>query len=534
MRKLLLLVLLSSLTTYLYAQWPKIYGHNTFDAIGRGLSNTYDQGFAVVGSERLIQNGPLIGYFRKTDINGSEIWKRYFTMSSNLYESTTLAGISSSIDGSFLLSGQILLPDNSSNGYAIKLNKCGGKEWCRIFDVPGYSLCLENRQLADGGYIILAGHDESHDDRLWLYRLDNDGKLLWQKCMEPDTNYFDETGYNLLLTNDSCILVTGFNYYIREPGSGEGWFSPLWVKFDLDGNQIWDLTWYGNGFISGDFGYTVQDAGGNYYMAGADGYQEQGMKASLYKFSPVGVPMKMVHIYDQGTASGAKSITFYKDSTLFIGGGYAVNSNGYSMVIRCDTAGNVIKTKEVPLYGTPVGYSALTADNKVLGLGERYIVSAGHWETCLFKFNQDLEYDSTYTMPRVYDSLCAHPVSPVETINLDCMLVDTQEPIKKPDSSMLKVYPVPASDKVSIALPAYYVMEDNSHHIKTTTTYYQLSGDKSIEVYDLSGHKTAVYNLPDGQQSISFDVSNWAQGLYMARLVCKGKVWAKGKIMVGR
>jgi len=258
------------------------------------------------------------------------------------------------------------------------------------------------------------------------------------------------------------------------------------------------------------------------------------MKASFYKFSPEGIPMKLVNVYDQGTASGAFAITFYQDSTLFIGGQYAVNNTGYSMVIRCDTAGNIIKTKDVPLDGMPVGYSALTNDNKVVALGERYLEGLGHWETCLFKYNQNLEYDSTYTKPRVYDSLCPHPVTPVETITLDCIIVDTEEPLKKPENSMLQVYPVPASDKVTINLPEYYVIEDNSHHIKTTTTYYQLTGDKTIEVYDLNGRKTASYLLPDGQTSISLDVSNWVPGLYMARLVCKGKVWSQGKVMILR
>jgi len=393
---------------------------------------------------------------------------------------------------------------------------------------------MNNLLLPDNSNIVQVNNCEKNYDRIWLYRLDAEGNLLWQKCMEPDTNYFDETGYNLLLTNDSCVLVTGFNFYIREPGSGLGWFSPLWVKFDLEGNQLWDLTWYGNGFITGDFGHTVQDAGSNYYMAGADDFQAPGMKASFYKFSPDGIPMKLVNVYDQGTASGAYAITFYQDSTLFFGGQYAVGNSGYSMVIRSDTAGNVIKSKDVPLYGMPVAYSALTNDNKVVALGERYVVGSGHWETCLFKFNQDLEYDSTYTMPRVYDSLCPHPVTPVETINLDCIIVDTEEPVKKPENSMLKVYPVPASDKVTIALPAYYVLEDNSHHIKTTTTYYQLTGDKTIEVYDLNGHKTADYALPNGQENISFDVNDWAPGMYMARLVCKGKVWAKGRMIIVR
>jgi hypothetical protein len=430
-----------------------------------------------------------------------------------------------------LITGSV---NSQMDGYALKLNSCGEKLWCKIFQRPGQNLSMNNALLPDNGYIINSNHNQNNYDRIWLYRLDASGNLLWQKCMDPDTNYFDETSYNLLLTNDSCVLVTGFNFFIREPGSGLGWFSPLWVKFDLEGNQLWDLTWYGDGFTTGDFGQTIQDSNGNYYSAGSDGFQEPGIKASFYKFTPDGIPMKLVNVYDQGTASGAFSINFFQDSTLFIGGQYAINNDGYSMVIKSDTSGNVISSMDVPLFGFPVAYSALTDDNKVAAIGERYIESLNHWETCLFKFNQNLEYDSTYTVPQVYDSLCSHAVSPVETINLDCIIVDTEEPIKKPENSQLKVYPQPAATLVTIALPDYYVQEDNSYHIKTTTTWYQLHGDKTIELYNLYGQKIASYSLPDGESSITFDISNRAPGMYMARLVCKGKVWASGKVIVTR
>jgi hypothetical protein len=511
-----------------YAQFPIVYGHNTYDMIGRNITLAYDGGVYIAGAERLTSGGQLLAYVLKTDINGNQLWKRFIGNQQNY---SNALGISQQPDGGIVITGETF-QFGDMDGFSMKLNSCGEKIWCNIYRQSAVNDITENVTLSDGSSILLACHQNLTYNRIWLYRLDSAGNLLWQKCMEPDTNYFDETGYYLTKTNDSCLLVTGFNFFIREPGSGLGWFSPLWVKFDLEGNQIWDLTWYSEGFVTGDFGHTVQDSKSNYYMAGADGFQQPGMKASLYKISTAGIPEKIVNVYNQGTASGAFAINFYQDSTLFLGGQYAVNNTGYSMVINSDTAGNVIKTKDVPLYGNPVAYSVLTTDNKVVALGERLAPGMTHWETCLFKFNQDLEYDSIYTVPRVYDSLCPQTVSPIETINLDCIIVDTEEPIKKPENSQLKIYPQPAATLVTISLPDYYVQEDNSYHIKTTTTWYQLHGDKTIELYNLYGQKIASYSLPEGETSITFDISNQAAGMYMARLVCKGKVWANGKVMV--
>lgn len=518
------------LVSITYAQFPKVFGKSTYDMIGRDIASAYDDGVYISGAERLTNGGQLTAYVLKTDINGNQLWKRYIGNQQNY---SNVLGLSKQPDGGIVISGETFQFGNI-DGFSMKLNPCGEKIWCTIFRKAGANDNDDNVTLSEGSTISLACHQNLNYDRIWLYRLDSAGSMLWQKCMEPDTNYFDETGYNLLLTNDSCVLVTGFNYFIREPGSGLGWFSPLWVKFDLEGNQLWDLTWYGNGFIHGDFGRTIQDSKGNYYSGGSDGFQEVDMKACVYKFSPTGVPEKLMHVYPLHDGSLTKALTFFQDSTLFAGGAYAIGNNGYSMVIKSDTAGNMLKTKEVPLYGFPVAYSALTTDNKVVALGERYIESLNHWETCLFKFNQNLEYDSIYTVPRVYDSLCPHAVAPEETINLDCIIVDTEEPIKKPENSQLKVYPLPATTQVTIALPGYYTIEEERNHIKTTTTWYQLNGAKTIEIFNLQGQKTAVYELPDGQESLTIDVSGWAPGMYMARLVCKGKVWSQGKIMVAR
>jgi len=529
MKQLLIILFMLGFSISSYSQYPKVYGHNTYDAIGRALASANDGGVLIGGAERLTLNGNLTGYLRKTDINGNELWKRYFAQDNGA--TVIVAGISINSNDEILVSGT---SNGQWDGFLVKLNSCGEKQWCRVIEIPSQNLCMNNVVFSDNSYIIQSDHNQFSYDRIWLYHVSSEGEMLWMKCMEPDTNYFDETGYYLLLTNDSCVLVTGFNFFIREPGSGLGWFSPLWVKFDLEGNQLWDLTWYGDDFIHGNFGHTIQDAYGNYYGAGADGFQEPDMKASFYKFTPDGIPLKLVHVFDQGAASGAYSISFFEDSTLFIGGAYAYGNNGYSMVIKSDTAGNVIKTKDVPLYGNPVGYSVVTHDKKVLALGERYPEYLGHWETCLFKFNQELEYDSIYTQPYVYDSLCPHPVSPVETILLDCEIVDVEEPMRKPENSRLTFYPVPSSGQVTVTLPEYYITEETHFRIKTTTTYFQLKGDKTIEIYDLHGKKTASFLLHDGETSLTFDVSAWAPGIYMARLVCKGKVWAQGKLMVVR
>jgi hypothetical protein len=217
---------------------------------------------------------------------------------------------------------------------------------------------------------------------------------------------------------------------------------------------------------------------------------------------------------------------------LFLGGAYAIGQIGYSMVIKSDTAGNVIKSKPVPsLYGMPVGYSAMTPDNKVLGIGERVLPGGDSWEVCLFRFNSELEYDSLCTIPLTYDSLCPNPVIPQLDFTLDCPMVSVPEPEEVKKNLSMKVYPNPADEWITIELPEYYLDESSTGYVKITTTYHKLPGKKSIEALNLKGQIVYSEEFEDDRASITINSGSWPSGMYLIRLINQGKVRAQGKVI---
>jgi len=520
---LIILIQLTCITVN--AQWPKIFGHDSYDMIGRSIHESYDQGIYITGAERLSLNADLQGYVLKTDINGYLLWKRYFENQNG----SNVVGLSQYPDGGIIVSGELSPSNQNRNGFFAKINNCGEKEWCKIIDEPGGSYCRENVILADGGFVILGGIDTYSYNRIWLYRFEADGTLIWEKTLIPDTTYFQETGYNLILTNDSCLLVTGFTYTVREPNLG--WPTPFWLKMDLIGNQQWALPWIVTSHNVGDFGRTRQDCFGNFYCGGTYGTATR-EDACIYKFTNSGDTLKHMKVFDQGNASIVQALEFYQDSTLFLGVQWAIGNTGYSKVIRCDTIGNVINSMNVPLDGMTINFSDISKDNKILGLSERPTYNGTpHWETCLFKFNQNLEYDSAYTVPRTYDSLCSGVILPEETFDLDCEIVSVNEFEKGEGDLNLRIYPNPASTLITISLPDHFIEESRTGQFKVITIFYKLIGDKHIEIVNMNGQIMDSRILPDQQTSIVFDVSQWPGGMYMVRLVNKGKVWAQGKLI---
>ncbi|MBK7212408.1 MAG: T9SS type A sorting domain-containing protein [Bacteroidales bacterium] len=522
---LFILLIISNLCS---AQWPKVFGQYSYDVIGRYLVESYDHGIYIAGAERLNPDSYFTAYVMKLDINGFLLWKRYIDDQSD----NIVLGISQTTDGGIFISGQTQGISTEENGFYMKLDACGEKVWCAIIDIPSYSSCVNNIILPDGGFIIQGGVYETVHDRIWLYKVDSVGNLIWMKTMIPDTSYFNETGYYLINTNDSCVLVSGFAYTIRDPNTPQyGWQSPFWVKFDYNGDQIWDLPWFTTTHIEADYGNSRQDAAGNFYSAGSYGLGP-GADACFYKFSNNGARIGYHILPGFGTAATCNSIEFFEDSTLFLGGAYAVNEIGYSMAIKSDTNGNIINSKNVPLYGGYLAYSTTTFDHKILAMGERpQLTGYPRWETCLFKFNQNLEYDSTYTMPMKYDSLCTGIILPDKTFNLDCQIVSISDAEKTNQNSALKIYPNPTINKLIIELPDYYIGENQSNHFKIITTVFQLVGEKKIEIVDLKGQIIYSMTLEAQEKVLSIDASNWSPGMYLARLVNNGKTWAQGKII---
>ena len=76
MKKLFILLPLLFISLLSLAQYPKVYGHNSFNMIGRSIQCSNDGGVIITGAEQISPSGDFIGYMIKTDINGNELWKR--------------------------------------------------------------------------------------------------------------------------------------------------------------------------------------------------------------------------------------------------------------------------------------------------------------------------------------------------------------------------------------------------------------------------------------------------------------------------
>ena len=152
----------------------------------------------------------------------------------------------------------------------------------------------------------------------------------------------------------------------------------------------------------------------------------------------------------------------------------------------------------------------------------------------LYKFNTNLEYDSIYTMPRTYDSLCPHPIVS-DTIPMpgNCITVGLPEAPKAGQNLQLKIYPNPAREYVTIEVPEYSVKVTTTS-FGTQQQFRPLTGEVQLSFMALSGQIVLSQTFDASLRNHVVPLEGLAPGMYMIHLTQKGTVVADGKVMVVR
>jgi hypothetical protein len=420
----------------------------------------------------------------------------------------------------------------------MKLNACGEKEWCRIFTTGQnrFDFTQSIRQIP-GGYISLVfyGNELFSDDKLYLYRLDNNGDLIWQQQYgNTDPLMAGAEGYDLTVTPDFNYLISGFCYY---PDSGSGnskYLKPFLIKVDSMGNTVWEKPWdyVGGEKFHGEAYRSIIDNKQKIYTCGRhieSTATPPGDRPSMLKTDPNGNEMAYYDFVPNSWQAVLFTINWFSDSTIALGGGWSYSSTSHHQgVFKVDRNGAVIDSVE--LFQSLYSFS-----DAIIGVDDKQFLvspqpSASQWRTYAWKLNSDLEYDTLYTHPFVYDSLCPHPIAS-DTIQLDCVVVGINEPFENPQTGRLKVYPNPASDILHLEIPQQLKSVTQSPVFNLTTVYHQWKS-AMLEVYDLFGEKVYSGEVRQPEKLIDLGVAGWGRGMYVVRLVYNGKTVASEKVII--
>ena len=235
--------------------WNRTWGGNGSD-YGYGITE-YDSYLYVTG--RIDSSGVGSGgvLLLKYDTDGKQIWNKTWGLS----EKDRGHGITGY--GGYLYVLSEIWKGDMVGEYKVVLLKYdtdGNQIWSTIwhefwggsYGEGGYGITEYD------GYLYMIGESLVDLDKktdVLLLKYDIDGNQIWNKTWGG--NDFD---YGFGITEyDSYIYVIGRTDY----GAGENFV--LLLKYDIDGNQIWNKTWGGNG---SDYGYGIAEYDGYLYLTG--------------------------------------------------------------------------------------------------------------------------------------------------------------------------------------------------------------------------------------------------------------------------
>ncbi|MCK9218702.1 MAG: T9SS type A sorting domain-containing protein [Bacteroidales bacterium] len=516
--------------------WVKTFSSSIYHTFSYQLTEDYDHGIIIGGNLSVGRSIMKIGWIIKTDINGNILWEKQLGNGTRMW---ALDGIDKTPDGGVIVAGVCdTLDVDWWDPFIVKLTACGEIEWCHVFHTDNdRDYGMKIKALPDGSYIfLLKDWEVNPSNSVWLMHLDVNGAIIWeQRYFQSDTlvSPYNETALDVL--PDGKYLVTGTCY---RPDSGQVqpyWVWPMMIMADSTGEAVWEIPWgyalpfpdwvNGEGFQSIKTDHAIYSCTSNYH--GPD----PNYSPCLIKTSLTGEPVSYHDLIPNTAFGKASTITRLSDSVFFIGVGYQ-NTSAHSTlsVLKTDTLGSIIK--ETILNHTDfIPWDAiLTQDNKLLITAWNFIDNK--YLFYLWKLNQNLDFDSIYTQPRVYDSLCPYPVTS-STLYFQCdLVVGMEEPVRDIEKVKMHIYPNPGNGIIHVEFPECIQKQTETKHLTVTTIFHKWYNDSDMEVFDLFGRLIFRQVVSPSEREVLLDVSKWSKGMYYLRLSNGGTVVATEKVVV--
>lgn len=514
-------------------QWIRIFSDTSSNIELTKVIEHYDKGYLFSGEK--YRGWTYYGYLIKTDINGYERWSKSFGKPLQMNQFTS---VKKAINGGLILSGSTNnLQSNCTDPMLIRVNECGEKEWCKIYNSPGCNSWIKDIVTTpDSCYIaIIDRWKTGEEQRIWLFNLTPEGDVTWVHTYATNPDFWSEISYSLTKTSDSSVVVTGEAYYPDPTYPGKSIIKIILIKVALDGTSVFEVPWGTNNGVYSDGRQSVVDSKNNIYTAGrrARTTTPGGDAPCLFKTSKNGEPVFYKDLKSTSSLGISTSINRFQDSSLVLCMGWDTPSgNDTTGVIRTDSLGNILNEKTL-LVNAASGFfsSDITYNNRVILTGT---IAPGGWiQTYAFKLTPDLQYDSVYTRPFTYDSLCPHPIVS-DTVPLDdceVVIVGLDDAEQHPEKTKLQIYPNPAGGQVNIVMPQYLVRQNPGSILSSTTTYFRWDKTR-LDILSITGKLMFTMEIPKQQATVQVNTSAWPAGMYFARVVFMNENVAEGKILI--
>jgi hypothetical protein len=186
-----------------------------------------------------------------------------------------------------------------------------------------------------------------------------------------------------------------------------------------------------------------------------------------------------------------------------------------------DTAGNVydIEFRE-NTRGLP--RTIVTFNDKYLTTCS-YLFSEYNRDVYLYKINDSLDWDSTYSIPFTYDSLCPYDIQS-ETIDVtNCLVFTDVSETPGPDEYFANLNSIPVK---------VYPNPSNTGSITLQYSNTERHENMQLRCFNIHGEEVHSERINRHQGESLIDVRDWPNGMYLAIVYSENRPVGKTKFIV--
>ena len=503
--------------------WERTYGIPNRWEDCYSVISTYDHGFIYANNflaEYSSGNYRYCTWLLKTDINGFPLWSKYFYNPSYTFGIFYLA---EDPNGNIIATGQTNEVSLAGDSFIMLLNSCGEKIWCKRLHYMNMNYGFKVKVDSFGNYILFTRFASTNGliERNQLWKFDTLGDILWNAQIVPEYDYpeiDDPTGYDFICISGGGFLFSGYAYMQDTTVPQQWWrLQHLLVKTDSLGNELWvkpdSLNLEKVGAIC-----AVSEYNDNFYSVG---YFKDLIPRYLPYFAKVAqngeiLVESILHpdtLYSILIGLQRIDSSFFHSAQCF----YDTSYDEFTGIFRTDTNG-LLSGYKLNYSGHPhLGASTGSLNNKFLvaGYAPYNYSNPLDVDAWAMKVNENLEYDSLYSFPFVYESLCPFPI-PTDTVDCDCDLITGYgEPVPVAERFRVEIYPNPATEKVQIRL--------------NDLTGQEKMELKKVILFDLFGRRVMG---KDFVKETEVETGKLNSGIYLVMVEKDGEVLARGKLVV--
>jgi hypothetical protein len=217
-----------------------------------------------------------------------------------------------------------------SDYQTVKYNSDGNFLWMRSYHSNDEDEALDIA--VDGSdFIYMTGKSGSSEGPYdyWTIKCDADGDVIWKKVYDLGD---DNQAYGVTVDDKGFVYVTGATYRTTTG------YDYLTIKYDSDGSQIWKSSYisFDDDWASG----VAVDKNGNVYVTGRSGSEEEGFNYLTVKYDGEGNRL-WERTYDNGGDDRAESIAVDDAGCIYVTG-WSHNGLDYDYrTIKYDSDGDI-------------------------------------------------------------------------------------------------------------------------------------------------------------------------------------------------